>query len=101
MACSTRFSPPACSARCGPTPERKQPTCSPRRLARDVVIGSDMTFDKERLIRILIETRAFQLSPTPIFTLASGAKSDMYVDCRVALSFPEARRAIGELMLER
>jgi orotate phosphoribosyltransferase len=60
-----------------------------------------MTFDKERLIQILIETRAFQFSPTPIFTLASGAKSDVYVDCRIALSYPEARRAVGELMLER
>lgn len=60
-----------------------------------------MTFDKERLIQILLETRAFQYSPTPIFTLASGAKSDVYVDCRIALSYPEARRAVGELMLER
>lgn len=60
-----------------------------------------MTFDKERLIQILIETKAFQLSPTPIFTLASGAKSDMYVDCRIALSYPEGRRAVGELMLEQ
>ena len=60
-----------------------------------------MNFDKERLIQILIETKAFQFSPTPIFTLASGAKSDVYVDCRVALSYPEARRAVGELMLER
>ncbi|HET9253124.1 MAG TPA: orotate phosphoribosyltransferase [Candidatus Eisenbacteria bacterium] len=60
-----------------------------------------MSFDKERLIRILIDTKAFQYSPTPIFTLASGAKSDVYVDCRVALSYPEARQAVGELMLER
>jgi orotate phosphoribosyltransferase len=60
-----------------------------------------MTFDKERLIRVLIETKAFQYSSTPIFTLASGAKSDVYVDCRIALSYPEARRAVGELMLER
>lgn len=60
-----------------------------------------MTFDRERLIDILIETRAFQLSPTPVFTLASGAKSDVYVDCRIALSYPEARLAVGELMLQR
>lgn len=60
-----------------------------------------MTFDKEHLIRLLIETKAFQWSPTPVFTLASGAKSDVYVDCRIALSYPEARRAVGELMLER
>lgn len=60
-----------------------------------------MTYDKERLIRVLIETKAFQYSSTPIFTLASGAKSDVYVDCRIALSYPEARRAVGELMLER
>lgn len=60
-----------------------------------------MIFDKDRLIRILIETRAFQLSSTPVFTLASGAKSDVYVDCRIALSYPEARLAVGELMLHR
>ena len=60
-----------------------------------------MSFDKERLIQILIETKAFQFSPEPIFTLASGAKSNVYVDCRIALSYPEARRAVGELMLER
>lgn len=60
-----------------------------------------MPFDTERLIRILIETKAFQFSPTPIFTLASGAKSDVYVDCRIALSYPEGRLAVGELMLER
>jgi orotate phosphoribosyltransferase len=60
-----------------------------------------MNYDKEHLVRILIETRAFQLSSTPIFTLASGAKSDVYVDCRIALSYPEARLAVGDLMLER
>ena len=60
-----------------------------------------MTYDKERLIQVLIDTKAFQYSSTPIFTLASGAKSDVYVDCRIALSYPEARRAVGELMLER
>jgi orotate phosphoribosyltransferase len=60
-----------------------------------------MTFDKEHLIRLLVETKAFQWSPTPVFTLASGAKSDVYVDCRIALSYPEARRAVGELMLKR
>jgi orotate phosphoribosyltransferase len=60
-----------------------------------------MEYDKERLVQILIETRAFQLSSTPIFTLASGAKSDVYVDCRIALSYPEGRLAVGDLMLER
>jgi orotate phosphoribosyltransferase len=60
-----------------------------------------MNYDKEHLVQVLIETRAFQLSSTPIFTLASGAKSDVYVDCRIALSYPEARLAVGDLMLER
>jgi len=55
----------------------------------------------ERLIRILIETKAFQYSQTPIFTLASGAKSSFYVDCRAALSYPEAREIVGDLMLDR
>jgi len=55
----------------------------------------------ERLIRILIETKAFQYSQTPIFTLASGAKSSFYVDCRTALSYPAAREIVGDLMLDR
>lgn len=55
----------------------------------------------ERLIRILIETKAFQYSQTPIFTLVSGAKSSFYVDCRAALSYPEAREVVGDLMLDR
>src|SRR5436190_3437698 len=55
----------------------------------------------ERLLRILIETKAFQYSQEPIFTLASGAKSSFYVDCRAALSYPEARAIVGELMLAR
>lgn len=55
----------------------------------------------ERLLRILIETKAFQYSQEPIFTLTSGAKSSFYVDCRAALSYPEARAIVGELMLAR
>jgi orotate phosphoribosyltransferase len=62
---------------------------------------ADRPAASERLIRILIETKAFQYSQTPIFTLASGAKSSFYVDCRAALSYPEAREIVGDLMLDR
>jgi len=62
---------------------------------------ADHPAPSERLIRILIETKAFQYSQTPIFTLASGAKSSFYVDCRAALSYPEAREIVGDLMLDR
>src|SRR5262245_54927988 len=60
-----------------------------------------MSRTRERLLQLLIETKAFRFSPEPIFTLASGAKSSFYVDCRLALSHPEFRDVVGELMFER
>jgi orotate phosphoribosyltransferase len=60
-----------------------------------------MPSTRDRLLQILIDTRAFQFSPTPIFKLASGSLSSFYVDCRLALSHAECREIVGELMLER
>jgi orotate phosphoribosyltransferase len=54
----------------------------------------------EQLLHVLIETKAFKSSPTPIFPLASGAMSHFYIDCKLGLSHPEARRIVGEMMLD-
>jgi orotate phosphoribosyltransferase len=59
-----------------------------------------MPVAREKLLQILIETKAFQWSPTPTFPLASGAMSKFYVDCKVALSYPEARQIVGEMILD-
>jgi len=55
---------------------------------------------REELLQILIKTRAFKSSPTPIFPLASGKMSSFYIDCRAGLSYAEARRIVGEMILD-
>ena len=60
-----------------------------------------MNATREKLVQILIKTKAFKWSPMPSFPLASGALSRFYIDCRVGLSYPEAREIVGDLMFER
>ncbi len=60
-----------------------------------------MTATRERLMQLLLETGAFKHSPDPVFKLASGATSRFYVDCRIALSYAEARAIVGEMILDR
>jgi orotate phosphoribosyltransferase len=55
---------------------------------------------KPRLCEILRRT-SLQSRDQPVFRLASGKMSTYYVDCKQALSDPEARALIGELVLER
>lgn len=55
---------------------------------------------KLRLHEILRRT-SLQVRDEPVFRLASGKMSRYYVDCKQALSDPEARAVIGELMYER
>jgi orotate phosphoribosyltransferase len=55
---------------------------------------------KLRLCEILRRT-SLQSRDQPVFRLASGKMSRYYVDCKQALSDPEARALVGELMLER
>jgi len=59
-----------------------------------------MSSTRERLLQLLLETQSFKSSSEPIFPLASGAKSPFYIDCKVGLSFPEARRVVGDLILD-
>lgn len=54
----------------------------------------------ERLSQILVET-SFHASSEPIYRLTSGVLSRYYVDCKIALSYPEFRQIAGELILEK
>ena len=55
-----------------------------------------MVADRDRLIEIL-RTTSLKSAPEPSFRLASGKLSRYYVDCKQALSDPEARSLIGRL----
>ena len=52
-----------------------------------------------RLLEILRQT-SFRSEREPVFRLASGRMSNFYVDCKQALSDPEARALIGKLIFE-
>ena len=54
----------------------------------------------ERLLQIIVET-SFRTSDVPTYPLASGLLSKYYVDCKIALSYPEARELIGELIIDQ
>lgn len=51
--------------------------------------------------RILLNTGAVHLRPEQPFTLTSGKKSPVYVDCRKLISFTKERRILVRLMVER
>jgi orotate phosphoribosyltransferase len=59
-----------------------------------------MQASKIRLREILRST-SLQSRDEPVFRLASGKMSRYYVDCKQALSDPEARDLIAQLILER
>ena len=58
-----------------------------------------MVSAKRRLLEIFYKT-SFKSSDEPVFRLASGTLSKYYVDCKQALSDPEARDLIGELIFD-
>jgi orotate phosphoribosyltransferase len=58
-----------------------------------------MEAERRRLIEILRET-SVKSADEPTFRLASGKRSRFYVDCKQALSDPEARALIGGLAAE-
>lgn len=51
--------------------------------------------------RILLEIKAVHFCPNDPFTLTSGRKSPVYVDCRRIISFPRARAALMDMMVQR
>jgi orotate phosphoribosyltransferase len=67
-------------------------------MTRDAVQPVPAT--RERLLQLLVDTKSFKYSDTPVFPLVSGAMSRFYVDCRLGLSYPEMRQVVGELMLD-
>jgi len=64
------------------------------------VINQLMSSRIERLLEIVIDT-SFHASAEAIYPLASGALSKYYIDCKIALSYAEAREIIGDLILEQ
>lgn len=55
---------------------------------------------KEELARAFHSTQSFQWDPMKGFTLASGATSPFYVDCRALMAHPSARRLVAQLAWE-
>lgn len=68
------------------------------KLTRHDSLGILMLSQKSRLLDIIF-ARAFRHSPTPAFPLSSGILSKYYIDCKRALSWPEARILVGDLMI--
>src|SRR5579872_1661165 len=52
-------------------------------------------------LRELLRKTSLQVREAPTFRLASGKLSRYYIDCKQALSDPEARSLIGQLVFER
>jgi orotate phosphoribosyltransferase len=50
--------------------------------------------------KILLETQSVLLQPDNPFTLTSGRKSPVYVDCRRLIAFPRARRMLIDMAVE-
>jgi orotate phosphoribosyltransferase len=55
---------------------------------------------KDRL-REILKRISLRSHNEPVFRLASGKLSRYYIDCKQALSDPEARALVGQLILER
>ena len=54
----------------------------------------------EQLTEILVE-KSFHSSDEEQYPLASGVLSRYYIDCKIALSYPEFREAMGDLIVEQ
>lgn len=61
----------------------------------------NMASATDRLVQILLDTHSFKSSTSPTYPLASGALSQFYIDCKLALSYPEARQLVGRLIYDR
>lgn len=51
--------------------------------------------------RILLEIKAINFRPSEPYTLTSGWKSPVYIDCRKIIFFPRARKKLMELAVEK
>lgn len=57
--------------------------------------------DKKEVAKILLEAKAVTLSPKKPYTFVSGIKSPIYCDNRLLISYPEKRKKIVEIYLEK
>jgi orotate phosphoribosyltransferase len=55
---------------------------------------------KDALASAFHQTQSFQWDPVKGFTLASGAISPFYVDCRALMAHPSARHSVAQLSCE-
>ena len=61
-------------------------------------------FDRDAALttaRILLEIKAVNFRPDEPYTLTSGWKSPVYIDCRKIISYPRARTRICDLGVEK
>lgn len=56
--------------------------------------------DWEHLSRKILD-KSFRYSEPPGFPLASGRRSNVYIDCKTVLSYPEVRNLIGKEILRQ
>ena len=54
----------------------------------------------QKAAAILLNTQAVIFSPDKPFTLTSGRKSPLYVDCRRLIAFPQARASLMDMGVE-
>src|SRR5579859_3090284 len=55
--------------------------------------------DPKQILLDELAHHAYQFRPEQPFTLVSGAKSDEYLDCKLALSQPTAMAVLGKVIL--
>lgn len=55
---------------------------------------------REELAQAFHQTQSFKWDPDKGFTLASGATSPYYVDCRALMAYPSARHLVAQLAWE-
>ncbi|MDG6095558.1 orotate phosphoribosyltransferase [Acetobacter sp. AN02] len=74
-------------------------------VGQDVISGSDASaWDRDAALvtaRLLLEIKAVNFRPEDPYTLTSGWKSPVYIDCRKIIFFPRARAKIVELGVEK
>lgn len=56
--------------------------------------------EKRNKLKKLLTKRSFKYHDTPIFNLASGKKSQYYIDCKMTTLFSRGMGLIGDIFLE-
>ncbi len=76
-----------------------------RMIGQESVLGNDASaWDRDAALttaRLLLEIKAVNFRPEDPYTLTSGWKSPVYIDCRRIIFFPRARKKIVELGVEK